>query len=213
MTAGLSPHPFHANGSLMGPEVLRTLLAQMRPADLGIAPSGDAVLDPEPYLEHIPGKGIAIRLRKAFSSVVRHSDSRLSIELSAADSSRSFCAFSRGRLAFGCSPWSSGLAVALSIIFSRATLSAERIIAKSSKFAIIRVSVVLVESVFLRVSSQAFRAGPVRLPVPLKLPIASRALRPDLANETLRLGFSGVSFGACAMAEATIATMAIGILM
>lgn len=29
----------------MGPETLRTLLAQMRPADLGVAPSGDAVLD------------------------------------------------------------------------------------------------------------------------------------------------------------------------
>ncbi len=29
----------------MGPETLRTLLAQMRPVDLGMAPSGDAVLD------------------------------------------------------------------------------------------------------------------------------------------------------------------------
>ena len=29
----------------MGPEALRTLLAQMRPADLGMGPSGDAVLD------------------------------------------------------------------------------------------------------------------------------------------------------------------------
>ncbi len=29
----------------MGPEALRTLLAQMRPADLGMAPSGDGVLD------------------------------------------------------------------------------------------------------------------------------------------------------------------------
>ena len=98
-------------------------------------------------------------------------------------------------------------------MFSRARLSAERIIAKSSRFAIIRVSGALVEFVLIRASSQAFRAGPVRLPVPLKLPIASRALRPDLANETLRLGFSGVSFGAWATAEATIATMAIAILM
>jgi hypothetical protein len=70
------------------------------------------------YFEHIPGNGIAIRLRKAFSSVVKHSDSRLLIELSAADSSGSFCAFSSRRP-----------------IFSRAKLSVERMIAKSSRFA------------------------------------------------------------------------------
>ena len=43
--------------------------------------------DLQPYFEHIPGNGIAIRLRKALSSAVKHSDSRLLIELSAADSS------------------------------------------------------------------------------------------------------------------------------
>jgi hypothetical protein len=41
-------------------------------------------------------------MRKVFSSVVKHSDSRLLIELIAADSSGSFWAFSSRRPAFGC---------------------------------------------------------------------------------------------------------------
>src|SRR3984893_5181685 len=52
------------------------------------------------YFEHIPGNGIAIRLRKALSRAVKHSDSRLLIELSAADSSGSFCTFSSRSVAF-----------------------------------------------------------------------------------------------------------------
>src|SRR5258707_3810785 len=39
--------------------------------------------------EHVPGSGIAIRLRRAFSSSAEHPDSRSLIESSAADSSGS----------------------------------------------------------------------------------------------------------------------------
>ena len=57
-------------------------------------------------------------------------------------------------------------------------------------------------------------AGPVRLPVLLKSPIAKRALRPVLANDSLRLGFSGlVFFGAWAPGEATSPTRTIVIVM
>src|SRR6266852_4008001 len=149
------------------------------------------------YFEHIPGNGMAIRLRKAFSSVAKHSDSRLLIALSVAGSSGSFCAFSSRRP-----------------IFSRARLSVERMIAKSSRFPIMRVSGALAEFAMPRASPKAFLAGSVRLSVPLKLPVAKSALRPVLANAALRLGFSEfVLFGAWATAEATSATRTIVILM
>jgi hypothetical protein len=51
-----------------------------------------------PYLpEHIPGRGIAVRWRKAFSSAAKHPDSRSLIESSAADSSGSCRTFSSVR--------------------------------------------------------------------------------------------------------------------
>src|SRR5713226_5539586 len=128
--------------------------------------------------EHVPGSGIAIRLRKAFSSAAEHSASRSLSESSAADSSGSRSIF----------------AFAFCTMFSRARLSAERMIAKLVRFANIEVSGALAEFALMRAASWASLAGPVRLPVPVKFSIANRALRHVLVNDSLRLGFSGLIF-------------------
>src|SRR5437879_4670024 len=78
------------------------------------------------------------------------------------------------------------------MMFSRARLSADRMIAKLVKFAIMRVSGALPEFALARASSKASLAGPVRLAVPLKSPIADSALRNALVNGSLRLGLSGL---------------------
>ena len=77
-------------------------------------------------------------------------------------------------------------------MFSRARLSAERMIAKLVRFANIEVSGALAEFALMRAASWASLAGPVRLPVPVKFSIANRALRQALVNDSLRLGFSGL---------------------
>src|SRR5712691_4913892 len=89
------------------------------------------------YFEHIPGNGIAIRLRKALSRAVKHSDSRLLIELSAADSSGSLCTFSSRSAAFGCTSSCSSVDVAFCMMFSRVRLSVERMIAKLVRLALL----------------------------------------------------------------------------
>jgi len=99
-------------------------------------------------------------------------------------------------------------------MFSRARLSAERMIAKLVRFANIEVSGALAEFALMRAASWASLAGPVRLPVPVKFSIANRALRHVLVNDSLRLGFSGfIFFGAWATDKPTIAIRTIVILM
>ena len=73
-------------------------------------------------------------------------------------------------------------------MFSRARLSAERMIAKLVRFANIEVSGALAEFALMRAASWASLAGPVRLPVPVKFSIAN-SLKAGVGKRFAEIGF------------------------